>query len=74
VERDLGTGSNVVSKWVREYQSDNADSFPGKGNIKASEVALRDLKKENNLLRRERDILKKAVAIFSKDPNKYMDS
>ena len=29
---------------------------------------------ENERLRRERDMLKQAVAIFFKDPNKYLDS
>jgi transposase len=35
---------------------------------------MRRLKRENERLRRERDILKKAVAIFSEDPNRYLDS
>jgi transposase len=48
--------------------------FPGKGRLKPDDDALRRLKRENERLRTERDILKKAVAIFSEDPNKYSDS
>jgi transposase len=35
---------------------------------------MRRLRRENERLRRERDILKKAVAIFSEDPKRYSDS
>jgi transposase len=35
---------------------------------------LKQLRKENDQLRRERDILKKAVAIFSTDPHRYSGS
>jgi len=35
---------------------------------------LHDLKTELERVKRERDILKKAVAIFSTDPDRYSDS
>ena len=34
VERNLGTGSNMVSRWVREFQKDPEHSFPGLGKMK----------------------------------------
>ncbi len=49
-------------------------AFPGKGKLKACDEEIRKLKRENERLRRERDILKKAVAIFSKDPQRYTRS
>ena len=39
--------------------------FPGKGHLSPEDSEIRRLKRENERLRMERDILKKAVAIFS---------
>jgi len=73
VERDLGIGNGTVGRWVREFRDDSENAFPGHGRLKPSDEELRRLKREVELLRSERDILKKAVAIFSKDPNRYSD-
>ena len=74
IERDLGIGQGVISRWKRELFKNGEQAFPGKGRLKPYDEDLRRLKRENERLRRERDILKKAVAIFSKDPNRYLDS
>jgi transposase len=74
IERDLGIGQGVISRWKRELQQDKEQAFPGKGNLKPQDEKLRRLERENDRLRRERDILKKAVAIFSVDPNRYSGS
>ncbi|MFO8164510.1 MAG: transposase [Desulfatiglandales bacterium] len=37
VERNLGTGSNMVSRWVREFQKDPQYSFPGQGKMREPE-------------------------------------
>ena len=74
VERNLGTGSNIVSRWVREAKEDPEYAFPGKGHLKPPDEELRSLKRELERVKRERDILKKAVAIFSTDPDRYSDS
>jgi transposase len=74
VERDLGIGQGVISRWKRELKLDGEQAFPGKGRVKPEDAELRRLKRENERLRRERDILKKAVAIFSEDPHRYSDS
>ena len=74
IQRDLGIGQGVISRWKRELKLDGEQAFPGKGNLKPQDEELRRLKRENEKLRRERDILKKAVAIFSEDPNRYSDS
>ena len=68
VERRLGIGQGVLSRWKRQLKDDGAGAFPGKGHLKAEDEQVRRLKHENERLRRERDILKKAVAIFSKPP------
>jgi len=74
IERDLGVGQGVISRWKREFKLDGEDAFPGKGRLKPQDEELRSLKRENERLRRERDILKKAVAIFSEDPHRYLGS
>ena len=74
VERDLGTGQGVIYNWVREFTDDPEHAFPGKGKLKPPEQEVHDLKKELERVKRERDILKKAVAIFSKDPDRYTRS
>ena len=74
VESRLGIGQGVVSRWRREFKSDGNQAFPGKGHLKPEADELRQLKRENERLRRERDILKKAVAIFSTDPHRYSGS
>ena len=74
VQRDLGIGQGMISRWKRELKLDREHAFPGKGNLKPQDEELRNLKGEVEKLRRERDILKKAVAIFSEDPHRYSDS
>lgn len=63
VEKELGIGSGCISHWRRELCEDDEHSFPGNGNARDQEVAK--LKKDNIRLRQERDILKKALGIFS---------
>jgi transposase len=41
-------------------------AFPGSGHLTPPEEEMRRLQRENEILRQERDILKKALAIFSK--------
>jgi transposase len=74
VERNLGIGRNVVWRWIREMRSDPKDAFPGKGRLKGPDEEMRALKRELERVTRERDILKKAVAIFSTEPDRYSRS
>ena len=74
VEKRLGIGQGVLSRWRRQLKSNGKHAFPGKGHLKPEDEELRRLKRECERLRRERDILKKAVAIFSTDPHRYSGS
>jgi transposase len=74
IERDLGISQGIISRWKREFRKDGDQAFPGKGRLKPDDDEMRRLKRENERLRQERDILKKAVAIFSEDPNRYSGS
>ena len=66
VSDDLGVHYSVLRRWIREYREDAEGSFPGKGRLPADQEELRKVQRENARLRQERDILKKALAIFSR--------
>ena len=68
VERDLGLGEGIVYRWVREAKENPEGCFLGNGAVKPSNEDIDTLRKENDQLRRQRDILKKALAIFSLTP------
>lgn len=65
IAEELGLATSTLSQWVQDYKKEGTQSFPGKGQVRSSEEELRALRKELAHVRQERDILKKAVAIFS---------
>jgi len=67
VERDLGIGKGNLWRWKREVAVDGKDAFPGHGRVAAEQERLRQLERELEIVRQERDILKKATAYFAKD-------
>jgi transposase len=71
VESSLGITHGVLKGWVQKHR-DQQD--PATVAQLSTEAELKQLRKEVEKLRRERDILKKAVAIFSTDPDRYSDS
>jgi transposase len=66
--RNLGIHENLLRKWKQQYLEDTADAFPGKGRLKPQDDEVRRLRKKLSDVEEERDILKKALAIFSKEP------
>ena len=66
--KDLGIGANVISRWVREAKADKTHAFPGRGQMKPDDAELARLRKELARTKAERDILKKAIAFFAKEP------
>lgn len=74
VARSLGIEPNVLNRWLREYKADQQHSFPGLGKLKKPEEELRQLRKRLADAEEERDILKKALAIFSKENPKSTNS
>jgi transposase len=64
VSRDMGINANVLYRWKQEAQAHGQKAFPGHG--QPIEEELVRLRRENEVLRRERDILKKATAFFAK--------
>ena len=65
VANSLGIPCATLVGWVKAKEQSGEDAFPGKGHLPATEERLRTLERENERLKRERDILKKALAIFS---------
>lgn len=68
VSRSLGLHENVLRRWKSQYLEDREHAFPGKGHMKPHEEELLRLKRKVMDLEQEREILKKALAIFSKHP------
>ena len=66
--RELGTAESLLHRRKKKPEEGKADPFPGKGRLSPEDEELRQLRRENRRLRMERDILKKAVAIFSEEP------
>ena len=73
---ELGIQPALIYKWRSRYQASPQQSFPGRGveALTPEEQKLHALQKENAQLRMERDILKKAIAIFSRGDGPYAGS
>lgn len=69
VAKKLEVNQVQIHKWKQEYETaGEKDAFPGKGHQSAAEEEIRILKRKLADAEEERDILKKAVSIFSKTP------
>ena len=60
--------------WKARLKINEQQAFPGKGRQTEDEELIRRLKRENEVLRQEREILKKALAIFSTSTEKSINS
>jgi transposase len=67
LEQDLGLSRGCLYNWRKQLEQAGAQAFPGKGNLKPDDEYTRRLERELALVRQERDILKKALAIFSQE-------
>ena len=66
---ELGVSTKSLYRWRQELARDGEQAFPGKGRLKDDDEYVRRLERELRIVKQERDILKKAVAIFSKGPS-----
>jgi transposase len=62
--RNLGVNATVLGRWRREADSDNGREV---NNGKELQAELTRLRKENQRLKLEREILKKAAAFFARE-------
>jgi len=68
IAKDLGICPSQLYYWRRHEAVNNTDSFPGKGHLLPKDDEIRKLKKDLRDAQMERDILKKAMAVFSRQP------
>lgn len=76
VARTLGVNVGLLGKWRRQLAlaeevqvtGHGYEAFPGQG--RAHDEELAQLRKENAALKMERDVLKKAIAIFAEPVSK----
>lgn len=66
LSKEYGVDANLIRRWKRKFDSAK-EAFTGSGNpsLSPEEKQINDLKKKLREAEIERDILKKAVAIFS---------
>ena len=62
IARDLGISDSALSKWCKAFGNHGEQAFPG--HQMELEEEIRRLQRENEVLKQERDIVKKAVRIF----------
>lgn len=65
IAENLGVPSSTLYSWIEAHKKDGKEAFPGKGHLKPSDEEVAQLRKELASVREERDILKKALGIFS---------
>ncbi len=65
VARDLGIRGNLLYGWKQQFATQQEQAFVGTGHLSPEQAELRRLQIENTDLREERDILKKAISVFS---------
>ena len=66
VARELDIQSNLLHRWKRELSEEGNGAFPGKGHQTPEQEELGRLCRELADVKEERDILKKAISVFSR--------
>ncbi|MBS0648069.1 MAG: transposase [Verrucomicrobia bacterium] len=59
--KDLGIGRSTLNKWMSQHRK----GHPISSGLTPEQKEIKRLQRENEILKEERDILKKAMAIFS---------
>ena len=72
VARELWIRPEMLRQWRHQATARaghrGTDVFPGNGKLSSQDEEIRQLRRENAVLREERDILGKATAFFAKRP------
>jgi len=70
VARNLGINRNQLDRWKRQLRGKNSPqgALPGNGIIGGEKKELEELRRELARVKEEREILKKAMAVFSRRP------
>lgn len=69
IERELGITKGLLGKWQEAFvrQPKKGEAFPGNGRLTETEGRIRQLERENALLKEDKEILKKVLGMYSKD-------
>jgi len=69
VAQDLGVHESVLRRWLKKYGSGPADKAAARSVKNAQTQEIERLKRELVRVMMERDIIKKALGYFAKDPS-----
>ena len=69
IERDLGLEPRLLFHWRQQLPDKPTEAFPGHGRLSATDEHVRQLERENNILRQEREILKKLLRCSRRNRN-----
>jgi len=67
ISRELGIPNGLLGRWQRRFQINEETEALELSDIEQLRKEMRDLKRELEITRMERDILKKTIGIFLKD-------
>jgi transposase len=68
VSKQLDISDSLLGMWVRKFRSGGWEEAPGKELKTTAATELERVKRELARVKMERDILKKALGYFAKDP------
>jgi transposase len=68
VAQELGLNANMLRRWMRQFGAGKWEAIPGKPLKSEQQLEIERLRRELAKAQTERDILKKAVAYFAKEP------
>ena len=67
LERELGLSPGLIRKWQQHYRVREDSNQLQTSEESVAQAEIRRLKRELEIARQERDILKKAIEVFSRD-------
>ena len=67
VAERMGINHIMLYRWIDDYRTYGEEAFVGKGNLRKEAAKIKKLEKENEELRQQVEILKKAAAYFAKE-------
>ena len=67
VAERMGINHVMLYRWIEEYKTYGDAAFLGKVDLRPEEARVRKLERENEELRQQVEILKKAAAYFARE-------